>query len=137
MKLWHVLIAIPAAVFTAFAQANPKVGVVLTIEGRWCRQATPLHGGDAVYLLDEIRYCASSLKKSDQITIVFNAAPDIKAPDNIPYKRTYSCGTLGICDENSKLWLLGAYTRSKSTSSGTPLISAPPTARALPDAIVE
>jgi hypothetical protein len=137
MKLLLASVAIATAI-TAFAQSNPKIGEVLSIKGQWCRQATVLKISAGIFLEDDIRYCAAPADSNDGIVIRFYANQDLKPPDNTPYDRSYKCTTPGICDKKEKLWLEGAYIRIRSTPSGTPLISVPPTASLLlPDTVIE
>ncbi|HTC34868.1 MAG TPA: hypothetical protein VK724_15935 [Bryobacteraceae bacterium] len=139
MNYWlaSMLLGMVATSSSAFAQPGQKIGEVLSTHGQWCRQASVLKTGDAVFLEDDIRYCSSPLTTTDQIVIRFYANQDSKAPANKPYDRPYNCTTPGICDKKEKLFLEGAYIRLRYLPSGTPLISSPPRASLLLDTIIE
>jgi len=101
------------------------------VHGKWCREGPPqLKEGLQLFWDDDIHYCSSPPRRSDQIQIVFDRSP--------PFEETYKCSTPGICSGKERLWLQGAYMYG-STPSGSPdiTISVPKLRSAvLPDVVI-
>jgi hypothetical protein len=107
-----------------------KIGVVKHVEGKWCRKTTSIKKGEALYWEDDVRYCSRPFVKKHKIIVRFDRVP--------PYERTYRCSTPGICDQQAKLWLQGAYQYGPGASGQlTPLISRPKVVSSnIPDAVI-
>src|SRR5438128_2003197 len=105
------------------------IGVVKALRGKWCRSGSPLKKGVGVFWNDDVRYCPGPLHGDDQIQIAFDRDP--------PFEETYKCSTPGICNQQEKLWLQGAYRYGQILhGSPTTLISAPKLRSAvLPDVV--
>jgi hypothetical protein len=116
MKCLAVGLALASAI-SLFGQTPKKIGVVLSFQGRWCRQAAAVATGDAIFLEDSITYCADRTSQADRIVIRFDG--------KTPYDRPYECSTPGICDTRAKLWLAGPDALQRFRSPGGALQSTP------------
>jgi hypothetical protein len=107
-----------------------RVGTVKALRGKWCRSGSRVKKGVDVFWNDDVRYCTTPLHADDEIQIAFDRDP--------PFEETYKCSTPGICSQQEKLWIQGAYTYGQIPhGSLTPLISAPKLRSAvLPDAVI-
>jgi hypothetical protein len=113
------------------SSSDRKIGEVKTLRGKWCRDGSSrLKEGLQLFWKDDIRYCANTPHRVDQIAIIFDRSP--------PFEETYKCSTPGICSGKERLWLQGAYMYG-STPSGSPdiTISVPKLRSAvLPDVVI-
>ena len=132
MKFESIVFAVATILSsTAAAQRGEPIGEVLSMEGRWCREAA-LSLGKPVYLEDDITYCGVPRKTTDTLVIRFYSKP----PGQTPYDRTYTCATPGTCD--ARLFLKGAYIfRTLPSPPGKIPISAPRTEGFLSDTVIE
>src|SRR5580658_2125216 len=61
-----------------------RIGQVTDIAGRWCRQTSILKVGDNIFVNDRIKYCGSTRRPNDRLTIRFEpAAANGKPSDHV------------------------------------------------------